>query len=241
MFNFKELEELKNSYFDDDISISRLYYMAIFRSLALPMLPQSPKVAIVGGDLKETELKFMDSGAQISVYGIGPDDIHLDLNEPSQLKEKFDLVIFNQVLEHIWNHQLAFNILKDFLVPNGVLWVTCPFSNFYHEAPDFYSSGFSPKYLKELGNKSGLRLIDAGAFGSERLYLFQHMMKTWPSVREYFSPIAYHIFDNRFKLGINHKKLFNKDFLKRCMISRENHEITLYKGCLVETWGIFST
>ena len=50
---------------------------------------------------------------------------------------KFDLVICSQVLEHVFNYQMAIENLKGLLKPGGYLIVDCPFYFPYHPTEDY--------------------------------------------------------------------------------------------------------
>jgi hypothetical protein len=162
--------------------------------------------------------------------------IYLDLNEAykNQLKTFhgfFDLILFNQTLEHIWNHNNAFMIFKKFLKKNRFLWVTCPCSNIYHLSPEYYSAGFTYQYINKLAENNKLKTLYSNSFGSERLYKFIHLKNAWPTYEEYHNPILYFI--------LNHKNYFKSKMLIRIILSFANKNFTntdLYK---TETFGIY--
>jgi SAM-dependent methyltransferase len=117
--------------------------------------------------------------AEVTFFGIENVElntafIELDLNLPSKINLKYDLVICAQVLEHVWNLNIAFENLSKLLnSDNGLLWINCPASNMVHGSPEYFSAGYSL----------------AGSFGSRRLYFFTHALQFWPTKFELEHPI----------------------------------------------------
>jgi hypothetical protein len=65
-------------------------------------------VAIVGGSLLDHEvfeIKRCFPDAVLTVYGIESGQHFMDLNLPAVEREKYDLVLCTNVLEHVWHHE----------------------------------------------------------------------------------------------------------------------------------------
>ena len=117
------------------------------------------RVAVLGGYSGEPELLILQDHYKLEVTHFGVEgivehgSIYLDLNDPpiniEIYKSGFDLVLCSQVLEHLWNVNSAFECFTFLLRQSGYLWVACPFSNFLHGSPAFYSAGYSPDLLKK--------------------------------------------------------------------------------------------
>lgn len=154
-------------------------------------------IAVVGGSSQEPELLGILNlfpNVEVSYFGIEisetvPNFIFLDLNTISEVKFEFDLVICNQVLEHLWNINSAFVNLTNLTKANGLLWINCPASNMYHGSPEYYSAGYSADLLKEQLNLCGHVPIRLGQLGSRRAYFFTHALQYWPSTKELAHPI----------------------------------------------------
>ena len=156
-------------------------------------------VAVVGGSNQEPELKLLKEKFSISlkVFGIETEfsDVYLDLNEEirtNELRQKFDLVLCNQVLEHIWNLKSAFKVLNYLTKTSGLIWVSCPASNRVHGSPEYFSAGYMRSFLQKNLNNYGFEMISSNSIGTERLYKMTHAQQnfSWPSLRELNSPIG---------------------------------------------------
>jgi hypothetical protein len=155
-------------------------------------------IAVVGGSSKEPELlKILTLYplAEVTFFGIENVElntafIELDLNLPSKINLKYDLVICAQVLEHVWNLNIAFENLSKLLnSDNGLLWINCPASNMVHGSPEYFSAGYSVEMLTQHLEIVNLEVVLAGSFGSRRLYFFTHALQFWPTKFELEHPI----------------------------------------------------
>jgi SAM-dependent methyltransferase len=173
--------------------ISRCCTLKIFIDKLVPLIDcaDTIRVAVVGGTNNEIELNFFSKSYQVTSFGIDSSDVYLDLNYIANFKHSFDLVICNQVLEHIWDHENAFINLAHLLRKGGLMWITVPCSNFAHASPSYYCAGFNNLYLDQQALKHNFDVITSSSFGALRLYRFQHLINVWPSANEYFSPIIW--------------------------------------------------
>lgn len=160
--------------------------------------PTIIQVAVVGGSPSEPELKIVKAlypSAEITFLGIealgdGVNFIDFDLNVPQSSNCHFDLVICCQVLEHVWNVQVAMSNLRSLVVPStGLLWINCPASNMVHGSPHYYSAGYSPEMLEKLAHNNSLEVLQCGSVGSRRMHFFTHALQYWPSKFELAHPI----------------------------------------------------
>lgn len=180
----------------------RLILSDIFKNeiVAIIQKKQKFKIGVIGGSMNEPEiLGLNDLGIEYEIYTLGIEntEIFLDLNEELDLKiGTFDLVLCSQVLEHIWNHQNAFNLFFQLLKPDGFIWITCPASNRKHASPQFYSAGFSGEYLEKNLRKFNFYVTAYGDFGSKREYLSRHLLPTWFSFAAHRRPL-FSAFDDR--------------------------------------------
>jgi len=150
------------------------------------------KIAIVGGSLGDPEvnlIKVKFPNVYFSTYGISEEQIYMDLNSTPLNSGDFDLVICVNVIEHIFNHDNFSKNLLSILKPNGNLWLVFPFNDMYHGSPDYYSAGFHPEYVINLFLNKGCKVQKSKIISSKRLYLFTHLLKTWPSEFRYMHPL----------------------------------------------------
>jgi hypothetical protein len=179
-------------------------------------------IAIVGGSSKEPELieiLALYPSAEVTYFGLEKTELNttfveLDLNLPSDVTQKYDLVICAQVLEHTWNLNLAFENLARLLNPySGLLWVNCPASNMAHGSPEYFSAGYSHQMLTSHINQCNLEVVMSDSIGSRRLYFFTHALQYWPSQFELKHPILTYRPLRSYGRGILHETI--KGFLGR--------------------------
>jgi SAM-dependent methyltransferase len=148
-------------------------------------LPTIREVALVGGGPNEPELEIIKpaDSRTVTYFGIeqssGVAFNYLDLNTDSDFFKAFDLVICSQVLEHVWNHQAVFDNLARLVKPGGLLWISCPASNFAHGSPGYYSAGFAPEYIEKNLELRNFELITSNTLGSKRYYFLTHALQIW--------------------------------------------------------------
>jgi SAM-dependent methyltransferase len=83
------------------------------------------------------------------------------------LDEKFDIILAEQVLEHLPNPRAALQNAHAMLHPGGLLVVTTPFLIRIHEYP-IDCSRWTPLGLRHLLNECGFPNVETGAWGNRR-------------------------------------------------------------------------
>jgi len=149
-------------------------------------------VAVVGGSLGDPEVAVISSeypNARFEFFGIDVNQVFLDLNTPQTIREKFDLVLCTNVIEHVYHHENFAKNLLSLIRENGIIWCAFPFSDMFHGSPKFYSAGFSPEYVSEIFSRNGGVCEQTKVISSKRLYLFTHLLKDWPSEFRYNHPL----------------------------------------------------
>jgi SAM-dependent methyltransferase len=94
-----------------------------------------------------------------------------DLCAPLQEQRRFDVVICEQVLEHVVDPWAAARNLRELCVPGGHVVVSTPFLIRVHELPmyalrDYWR--FTPRGLRTLLEQSGLEVEEIGAWGNRQ-------------------------------------------------------------------------
>ena len=153
---------------------------AKFEYLTSTFSPEVRSIGVIGGSINEPELQFHQN-AQVSLLGIASNEEKLDLNVVSKTNFSYDLVICNQVLEHVWNHGNAFDNLAKVVRDGGWLWLTMPASTFPHGAPEFFLAGMTKSYVVRNLTSRGFQVLESGQITSRRDYFSRHIFRIWLS------------------------------------------------------------
>ena len=144
-------------------------------------------VCVISGSEQEPELSLIQYDAlqvlsyeQERIYDL---DTDWSVTLPHQLKGSFDLVICNQVLEHISSPFMAFKNFAHICRRGGYLYVSVPVLNCIHGEPYFYSSGYHPRLLNKLAYDSGFNL-DQGAYWGSAKYAVHAITGRWCTERQ---------------------------------------------------------
>jgi SAM-dependent methyltransferase len=97
------------------------------------------------------------------------------------LDETFDVILAEQVLEHVANPRAALRNARAMLNPGGVLVLTTPFLIRIHEAP-IDCSRWTPLGLQHLLSECGFADVETGAWGNRRCVRanFSHWVRYVP-------------------------------------------------------------
>jgi 2-polyprenyl-3-methyl-5-hydroxy-6-metoxy-1,4-benzoquinol methylase len=176
--------------------------------------PKNSTIAVLGGSRDEPELEIIKKYTnieKISVFGIdSQSDKYLDLNSKNKNIEyiNFDFILCAQVIEHIWNVNEFFLNLKSLCSNNTIIYINCPKSNMEHGSPEYFSSGYSVKFLEKNLEKINFEILESGEVGSEVYYKSIHLLQDWLTEEEVLN--RYKFKSKSFKFKIKHfSKLFN--------------------------------
>lgn len=112
-------------------------------------------------------------------YHAGSNDLHtLDLDE-----KEFDLVIFNQTLEHLYNPFISVSNLYNHTKDGGYLFTSVPTINIPHMTP-FHFNGLTPMGLCMLMKSVGFKIIELGFWGNVDYIRFIFETGSWPDYRQ---------------------------------------------------------
>jgi len=92
-----------------------------------------------------------------------------DLCEPLEHERRYDVVICEQVLEHVVDPCAAVSNLRGLCAPGGHVVVATPFLIRIHELPEYAMYDywrFTPRGLKTLLERSGLEVLTADSWGN---------------------------------------------------------------------------
>lgn len=111
-----------------------------------------------------------------------------DICAPLTDERRFDLVICEQVLEHVEDPWAAVANIRDLCVPGGHTIISTPFLIKVHEFPgygmlDYWR--FTPRGLRTLIGRSGLEVISVEAWGNRECVVGN--FSTWSAYRRWHS------------------------------------------------------
>jgi 2-polyprenyl-3-methyl-5-hydroxy-6-metoxy-1,4-benzoquinol methylase len=202
-----------------------------FLNFLVKTIPTIERIAILGGTSHDGEMGVIGNlypEAEIHYFNL--ENPHQDVNfhqtninfdiVGARYINCFDLVVSSQVLEHIWNHDNYFEMLKVLCKSGGVVWISCPKSNMTHGSPEYYSAGFTSSYLSENLKNKDFTILSSGELGNKRYYLGVHLGRHWQTQAENSHPILRYNFQPGTLKGLTWK--FLRDLPSRlvlCMVS----------------------
>jgi len=226
-----------------NMSFGRLLITKKFLDNILPLIEDRDflEVCVIGGYSDEPEIQLLQNlGIRMSTttFGIDKSNHYLDLNViATEIPNvNYDLILFSQTLEHIWNHASAFANLSNIASPGTLLWVSCPASNRFHGSPDYFSAGFTPDYLERNLASFGFSVLASGNTGSVRNYLATHLLPYWLSPKAHFFPLIFGAESYRF---INRVALGFFTFPIRLILILVPSRITENPRWVTESWAFF--
>lgn len=103
-----------------------------------------------------------------------------DLHYPINLKRAgtYDLVLFAQTLEHLYDPVLCLRNLYDAMAPGAFLYTTVPHLNHLHMEPFFFSMPTPYGFVLWL-DMAGFKVLRVGQFGNEEYIKYLGMYTTW--------------------------------------------------------------
>ncbi len=148
------------------------------------------KVAVVSGSIKEPELALfkyddldiLQFDSISNLYNLDDDwsatNNSIELKSRPYNEDHYDLILCNQVLEHIFSPEQGMKNIYYIMKKNSYAWISIPTINRIHGEPYFYSAGYHPRYLFRLCKKLGFEVVHIGAWGS-RKYLAYAVQGKW--------------------------------------------------------------
>lgn len=109
-------------------------------------------------------------------------DKKYDLHTINLQDKDYDMIIFNQTLEHLYNPFVSMKNLFNHLKPNGYLYTTVPTINIPHMVP-FHFWGMTPIGLCALSSSVGFKIIECGYWGN--ISYINHIFSNncWPNTQ----------------------------------------------------------
>ncbi len=132
------------------------------------------KIAVVSGSVNEPELLFCPTNATVTVLSYENDPFLYDLtkdwsaSEYKQHHSAYDLVLCEQVLEHLLDPARAFHNLATLLKPGGLTHVSVPAINNTHGEPHYFYAGFPKATLEAFAGNAGLDVLLCDSWNSDK-------------------------------------------------------------------------
>lgn len=131
-------------------------------------------IAVVSGSLSEAELFLIGEEVNVTLLNFDDNPNLFDLNKNwsmpdwSAFHNAFDLVLCEQVLEHVINPKRAVMNLATLLAPGGLLHITVPAINNSHGAPLYFYADFPAQTLSEFARNAGLTVLECSSWASNK-------------------------------------------------------------------------
>jgi len=159
----------------NEIDTARVVSLIKFEDFFRNRSKDFSSIAIVSGSLAEPELRLIGKYRDVSILSFEDNPLLFDLNRDwsktawSQFHNAFDLVLCEQVLEHVLHPDMAVKNLFQILKPGGLLHITAPAVNNSHGEPFYFYSGFSAATLRGFAEESGLTVFESGSWSSNKV------------------------------------------------------------------------
>lgn len=82
----------------------------------------------------------------------------LDMNEPEEILESFDMIFCLEVFDYVWNPAQAFENIHELLADGGTAWVTFPFVYPTHNPIEDDALRYTEFGIKKLADYAGLKI-----------------------------------------------------------------------------------
>lgn len=125
------------------------------------------------------------SGLQNDAWDYGTLDIISDITDIPQVDASFDAILCSEVLEHLPDPNAALREFSRLLKKDGVLLITAPFCSLTHQAPYFFSTGFSHFYYVHWLEALGFQDIKTETNGTYFEFLAQEARRVNSTSKKY--------------------------------------------------------
>ena len=152
---------------------ARVIALMAFDELLTARDEEIAKVAIVSGGYDEPELLFLPSTIEITLLSFEDSplwDLCEDWSDGRLAKSAgaYDLVLCEQVMEHLIDPAQAFRNLHYLLRPGGMAHVSVPGVNGTHGLPHYFYAGFHPAALDSFFKSAGFATWNSSGWGSNK-------------------------------------------------------------------------
>ena len=183
---YLKIREIDNSLLNKMLSnsdpariISLIRFYDLFSKIEKFSFNDHINIAVISGGLSEPELIFFEN-ASIDCLCFDENikqgeyqfwDLNWDWSESqySDFHKKYDLVLCEQVFEHIPNPENALKNMKLLLKDKGFIHISVPSMNGIHTDPYYFTAGYHKRMLSYLSNRvGGFETIECESWGSKK-------------------------------------------------------------------------
>lgn len=130
-------------------------------------------VGVISGSASEPELSLLESLPSVELLNFPENealDLNLDWSGPAwaDLHDRFDLVLCEQVLEHVANPGQALKNVYAVLQEGGLAHLSFPSINNRHGEPYFFYAGFAVELVEHWARLAGFTVIDSAVWSSDK-------------------------------------------------------------------------
>jgi len=153
---------------------ARVVSLVSFQDFFLSRKANIADVAVVSGSLREPELIVLGEGLNPTLLSYEENPQLFDLAKDwsgadwSDFRGAYDLVLCEQVLEHVVSPQRAVENISFLLRPGGYLHIGVPSVNNRHGEPTYFYSGFAQETLEIWARGAGLDVLEVSSFCSNK-------------------------------------------------------------------------
>jgi SAM-dependent methyltransferase len=158
---------------------ARVISLVAFKDFVESSSLKPKRIAVVSGSIREPELKFLPASAEVVFFDFEASekwDLCADwgdgrlegLGGLGGLGGTFDLVLCEQVLEHLLDPARAVQNLHVLLRSGGKAHVSVPGINGTHGLPTYFYAGFHPSALELFFRTAGFASSNTGGWGSTK-------------------------------------------------------------------------
>jgi hypothetical protein len=127
-------------------------------------------------DMLDPELEYITyDEVDCFPYENGKNDLHT-----LQTEKKYDFIIFNQTIEHLYNPFISLKNLYDSLNEGGYLFTSVPTINIPHMMPSHFN-GYTPMGLCMLMKSVNFEIMELGYWGNYNYISRLFSSHMWPS------------------------------------------------------------
>lgn len=164
--------------------LSKLHYQANLKTiLDIGAGSQPYRNHIMNLDLHYVAHDFGEYSENLKNQYFGLHNAETPLHSPDLIcdvleipeKDKFDLVLCTEVLEHVPNPVELIRKITNLLNDNGYLILTVPGNSWTHQAPYYFSSGLSPFWFEYHLKNMNAKIIKGFVVGNLKTTVYQSM------------------------------------------------------------------
>jgi SAM-dependent methyltransferase len=152
---------------------ARVIALMAFDDLKNRQAEKIVKVAVISGGYNEPELMFLPPKVEITLLSFEDSSLWYLCEDRSdgrlgKSSGSCDLVLCEQVIEHLIDPAQAFKNLLHLLRPGGIAHVSVPGINGTHGLPHYFYAGFHPAALDAFFGSAGFASWSSSGWGSNK-------------------------------------------------------------------------